>query len=702
MVAVRNGEFTTGLAQTLLVKSNSSDQRLQFIVESSLRVSCHLNDSLMKQLSPLASLLVLSACFGLFVAGALLVYKRERPKKPMAVKAGVSDKLTNAEPVGAEAMAASSLPTKKETDRNDAKIDQDMATQSAVASSLSNGRNSFGHSDLVGSESCGKCHASILESYKQHPMYFGATRLVQNDHPMPPNSAEMKGKLKTLSAKFADGVMHHSEVVYGLDRNELYSRQHPMTFVVGSGRRAKAYVEQRDGLLCLSPLNWFGKTDSWGLNPGYSVDDPRGFDRKALANCLLCHTGEIKTQGPHSDMYENEPFGELAIGCERCHGSGKSHIEFHEQGKKGVDPIVNPESLDEPSRQAVCYQCHLQPSTARILREGKSHQDFKSGMRLDDVWLVLDTESGVDRDGRTKSVRHVQQMHDSQCFKKSGTMRCTTCHDPHSVPNAETRVTFYRDACVKCHAESNGSVVCSELVERRAEVSDSCYECHMPSRDLDLSSHASQSDHRIIRKPESLEESSNSPLSDIRFFGDLSESISEDSRRRAKAIYKIRNSGPSAELYQELRYLAGRFPDDGMTLLSYGLAAMSQNDAKTAIDAWTRAADYDESKEFALEALIQMTQRVAAWDKTVEFSERLIEMNPYHPSAYSHLADALFRTRRLKEATDAAKKGVELDPLSLVSYQVLIDSHRLQGDEEESEEWKRIRDRISEKLRQVR
>jgi hypothetical protein len=648
----------------------------------------------MKQLSPLASFLALSACFGLFVAGALFVYKREQPKKRLAGEASQRSAYKNPELTKAEQKPSSHLPKKKGVDDG-----QEIVTQGEVVASWSSDHDSLGHAGSVGSESCGKCHAGILESYKKHPMYFGATRLVRNDNSAPPDSVAIIGKLKTLSARTVDGVMQHSEVVYGLDGNEIYSKQHPMTFVVGSGRRAKAYVEQRDGLLCLSPLNWFGKTNSWGLNPGYSVDDPRGFDRKALANCLLCHTGEIKTQGPHSDLYQTEPFGELAIGCERCHGSGKSHIEFHEQGKKGVDPIVNPESLDEQARQAVCYQCHMQPSTARILKEGRSHQDFKPGMRLDDVWLVLDTESGVGSDGRTKSVRHVQQMHDSQCFKKSGTMRCTSCHDPHSVPLAEERVAFYRDACVKCHAEATGAIVCSELSEKRAMVSDSCYECHMPSRDLDLSSHASQSDHRIIRNPDEMQESSHTRDTELRFFGELSGTVSEDSRRRAKAIFKIRNIGPSEDLYQELRYLAGKFPDDGMTLLSYGLAAISRNDAKTAIDAWTRAADHDESSEFALEALIQMSQRVGAWDKTIEFTGRLIQLNPYHPAAYAHLADALFREQRLKEAIDAAQKGVEHDPLSLVSYQVLIDANRLQGNEEKAKEWRSLLDRISEKLR---
>jgi predicted CXXCH cytochrome family protein len=656
----------------------------------------------MKQLSPLASILILSVCFLLFVAGALVVYKRERPEKRLLGEAEQRSSLANAELVGREQSPDVSVPSNSVPSTMDLSNGQNVAPPRVSNPPSQNDLVSQGHAELVGSESCGKCHASILESYKRHPMYFGSTRLVENDLPGSHNAGELKGKLKTLLAASRDGKMVHSEFVFDDDGNEIFSRNHPMKYVVGSGRRAKAYVEQRGELLCLSPLNWFGKTNSWGLNPGYSVDDPRGFDRKATANCMLCHTGVIKTQGPNSDLYQKEPFGEREIGCERCHGAGKTHIEFHEQNKNGIDPIVNPEALDESARQAVCYQCHLQPSSARILKEGRSHQDFQPGMRLDDVWLVLDTESGIDRDGRTKSVRHVQQMHDSQCFKKSGTMRCTTCHDPHSVPDANERITFYRNACVKCHGDSTGAVVCSESSDKRDGVGDSCYECHMPSRDLDLSSHASQSDHRIIRNMESLSDSSNSPLSELRFFGDLSDSVSEDSRRRAKAIYQVRNSGPSAELFQELKYLVGKFPNDGMTWLSYGVAAMSRNEAKTAIDAWTKASNYDESKEFALEALIQMSQRVAAWDKTIDFAEQLIEINPYHTSAYAHLADAMYRTQRMNEALVAAKKAVELDPLSLVTYRVLIEAYRLQGDLEKSKEWEKIRDRVSEKLRQSR
>lgn len=620
----------------------------------------------MKQLSPLASLLILSACCAAFVAGALFIYKPNRPQ----------------------------------TNPHAPKEIAEIPSPSGVADSpLSL------DSELVGSEACGECHAGILASYKKHPMYFGSTRLVANDASPPPDSAELKGNLKTLFAKSSEGRMSHVETAYDLLGREIFSTQHEMKYVVGSGRRAKAYLEQRETMLCLSPLNWFGKTGSWGLNPGYTIDDPRGFDRKALANCLLCHTGTIRTQSPKSDFYLSEPFGEHAIGCERCHGAGKGHIAFHKQKSPGHDPIVNPELLDESARQAVCYQCHLQPSASRILREGKTHQDFQPGMRLDDVWLVLDTESGIGSDGRTKSVRHVQQMHDSQCFKKSGSMRCTTCHDPHATPSPSDRISFYRDACTQCHAPTQskmGATVCSESSQRRNLVQDSCFECHMPRRDLDLSSHASQSDHRIIRNLENEVTESAPPQTDPRFFGELADSISEDSKRRAKAIYQIRNYGPSATLYREFRTLSEKFPNDGLTQLSYGLAAMSQNDIKAAVTAWTKAADYEESKEFALEALHQICQRNAEWDNAIVFAERLIKANPYHPAAYPQLANALWRINRVEDSIQAAKRGLELDPLSLLAYQVLIEASRAQGNEKAASAWQAERDRIAEKLSQTR
>ncbi|MFN7289393.1 MAG: hypothetical protein ACK5T6_02305, partial [Pirellula sp.] len=99
----------------------------------------------MKQLSPLASLLILSACFGLFVAVALFVYRRERPKKPMLVRASPSDVLKNSEPPRTEQRPSSSSQMEK-----DSYVDQNIGTQNSVAQPLQNGQNAPAHVDLVG------------------------------------------------------------------------------------------------------------------------------------------------------------------------------------------------------------------------------------------------------------------------------------------------------------------------------------------------------------------------------------------------------------------------------------------------------------------------------------------------------------------------------------------------------------------------
>ncbi len=60
------------------------------------------------------------------------------------------------------------------------------------------------------------------------------------------------------------------------------------------------------------------------------------------------------------------PFLEMQIGCERCHGPGKQHVEkmdagdFDEDSETAEDLlIVNPAHLDRHLADDVCYQCHM-------------------------------------------------------------------------------------------------------------------------------------------------------------------------------------------------------------------------------------------------------------------------------------------------------------------------------------------------------
>ena len=130
----------------------------------------------------------------------------------------------------------------------------------------------------------------------------------------------------------------------------------------------------------MSPLNWYSSSGEWDLAPSYDRDDARRFSRRATDDCLGCHTGRIAALAHSVDRYEGRPFHEVAIGCERCHGPGLSHVEFQLAGNaesEKIVPIVNPASLDPAERESVCYQCHLQAE--RVSRPGRSDLDFRPG-----------------------------------------------------------------------------------------------------------------------------------------------------------------------------------------------------------------------------------------------------------------------------------------------------------------------------------
>ncbi len=305
----------------------------------------------------------------------------------------------------------------------------------------------------------------------------------------------------------------------------------------------------------------------------------------------------------------------MAIGCEKCHGPGSKHISFHKDpGTQAKDTIVNPKGLDRFRQASVCYQCHLQPASARILRPSRSHLDFRPGMRLDDVWIVMHSGGSVDADGRTDSVRQVQQMMKSQCYVKSPNMSCTSCHDPHKVPEEDRRIAFFRNRCVACHTDPDQ---CSGPSDERTAVADSCVDCHMPKLDLVSSAHVSQTDHRIVRN-KSVNSGDRPRMviqSQSEFVFEETDQLPDLEKRRAIAIVNARNGRASNELVEELQFLRSQFPQDGFLAIALGGVSVSRNDYQTALESLQHAAACPQTEELALETLTQITYFAQDWPR---------------------------------------------------------------------------------------
>jgi hypothetical protein len=283
------------------------------------------------------------------------------------------------------------------------------------------------------------------------------------------------------------------------------------------------------------------------------------------------------------DRFQPEPFHEMSVGCENCHGPGAEHVAFRQtpQSQHGSDPIVNPAKLDHSKREAVCNQCHLQ-TAVRLTRHGRSDVDFRPGQELEEIWTMLDTGNQVGKDGPSSAVSHVQQMRASRCYQESdGRMGCTSCHDPHRLPSESEQAAFYRERCLSCHTDSS----CSAPLDQRQAAADSCIMCHMPRQKTANIAHLTQSDHRVIRKAEESQKAKADAAVDdetLAFFDGAHLRLGEWERDRALGVgawlHLSKKGRPRPlELAQFLDGAIQKGPPDGEMLTVLGAMALDAN-----------------------------------------------------------------------------------------------------------------------------
>ena len=343
----------------------------------------------------------------------------------------------------------------------------------------------------IGSKACSGCHRAIYEKYIRTAMGQSvskpATELLAE--PVQLHDAALNRDYRV----FRRGNALFQSESEQRDGKIVFETEHQLEFRIGAGQNGISFAVRRADHLFQAPLSYYAAAKRWDFSPGFEQTSP-GFNRPILEACIVCHAGRPNAV-PHSEgRYLDPPFSELAIGCENCHGPGELHLRERSRGpgKLPDTSIVNPRRVPARLAEDICMQCH-QAGDARVLMPAKSYADFRPGRPLAETVAIFALPSQAkDAD----LLEHHTAMKSSKCYRATnGKLSCLTCHNPHEQPDRAGAAEYFRGKCLNCHNE--GSCRIDIAVRRKTTPADNCIGCHMPKRDVARISHSALTNHRI-------------------------------------------------------------------------------------------------------------------------------------------------------------------------------------------------------------
>jgi hypothetical protein len=482
-----------------------------------------------------------------------------------------------------------------------------------------------------------------------------------------------------------DGKLYQSEYQTAADGSDIFRDTHPIEWLIGAGVNGFGAIVRRDDYLFQAPQSFYSKPKTWGPSPGYELID-LGFNRPIQAGCIFCHSGRPRTIAGTNGKFESKPFSELSIGCENCHGPGTAHILAMKSsiGVAGKSlQIVNPARLTPYLADNICMACH-QTGDVRVLKPGKSYQDFHPGEPLDKTLSILLVPPTPASPPDADHVEHYYSMTLSKCYRSSqGRLSCITCHDPHTEPSHEEAPAYFNGKCLTCHTEQSCKLPLH--ARQQSKPADNCIGCHMPKRDIGVISHSSATNHRIVAQ-------ANEPFPDVTFqqtipsLPDLihlnpapgEKEISPSLLTLLEAYGELAANWPEyvAPYLKVLDQLEQTQPDNALVQAALGRRELKKGDFQAAADHLNHALKLGTPQASTYADLSDAMAGLNQMEDSVALLQRAISLDPFNPIMQKTLVVRLIQRKQYADAETALKHYLEVFPQDSFMRQMLA---RAQG-----------------------
>jgi hypothetical protein len=322
----------------------------------------------------------------------------------------------------------------------------------------------------AGSATCKSCHEKVYDSHRLTAHHLTSQL---------PDSSSIKGSFAEGSNVF----FYSPELFVAMHKMKhqffqtLYSRSEKIKsksidLVVGSGVRGQTYLTWQDSSLFQLPIGYFTTVNMWANSPGFS--NRPIFNRPITSRCLECHSTFFKKTLPEQPVehFSKKNFM-LGIECEKCHGPGLKHVNFHQENKQAKEGkfIVSFKNFSRKQQLDFCRSCH-----GGKLSPKKPAFTFKAGDDVNDYFFAdsVHAQSGqLDSHGNQYGM-----LSQSKCFLHSD-MTCVTCHRAHE--NEKDKVAEFSNRCMTCHSEK-ANTFCKTKALPASILKQNCIQCHMPEK----------------------------------------------------------------------------------------------------------------------------------------------------------------------------------------------------------------------------
>jgi tetratricopeptide (TPR) repeat protein len=201
--------------------------------------------------------------------------------------------------------------------------------------------------------------------------------------------------------------------------------------------------------------------------------------------------------------------------------------------------------------------------------------------------------------------------------------------------------------------------------------------------------HTTQTDHRILRRPErpgrSAPDGSPPAFGELMIFGDRAANLSDRTRSRARSIFLAQiaddlGNRPAAEAaLKRLATVVREAPDDVEALDAAARCAAILNRPDDAVNYWRQALKAAPNEEHVLDRLSQYLARTNRLQAALDVLDRLIGINQWSADVHFRRSNVLAGLNRLTEALRAAERGIALDPSRPHYHDWLADMYRRMG-----------------------